>query len=205
MNFEDIQKIWNEQPVPAAQDPSADIAMLDRVRDAAAHFERTYRRKDYLDVVSTLLACVIMAWIAQVRVSPLNIAAALAFLPIPACLLLFRWKNRRAHKQPGDDLKQAINNALVQLRKRRDWMRVYVWVCVGSFLVAILLSRIHHHFRAASPEQTSQSIIQAAFALAVAALVFLGNRTHIRTKIDPQIAELEEQQRTLLSAEEPAA
>ncbi len=205
MNFDDVQKIWSEQLTPPVQNPAADSALLNRVRDEAARFERTYRRKDYLEVFITLLACAVMTWIARVRESPLSIVSALAFLPIPVGLLLFRLKNRRALQQSGDDMKHAIKNALDQLRKRRDWMRVYIWICVGSFLVASLFSRIHHHVHTPSPEQTSQSIIQTAFSLAVATLMLLGSRTHIRTKIDPQIADLEAKQRTFLCSETPAS
>lgn len=205
MNFEDAQKIWSQQSVPSAQNSAADAALLARIREDAARFERNYRRKDWLDIVIVLLACVTMAWIAQIHASPFRVLSALALLPIPACLLVFRWKDRRAHTPLGDNLTLAIANALVRLRHRRDLMRLYIWICIGSLLCAKVLSQIHRQIHTPSPEQPQQWILQTAFFLAVATLMFLGSRLQISTKIDPQIADLEAQQRALLSAEKPDA
>ena len=203
MNFEDAKKIWNEQPAPPASNATSEAARLARVRENVAGFERTYRRKDYSDVIIVLFTSATMTWIACVDASPLRILSALAFLPIPACLLVSRWKNRHTHTQPGDDLKHAVASALARLRHRRDLQRIYIWICIGSLLCARSLSWLHYRTQPSASEQ--QPMTEAAFILAVAAIVFLGNRTHIKTKLDPQIADLEEQQRTFLSNEKPAS
>ncbi len=205
MNFDELQKVWSQQPVPPAQNPTAEAALLARIRDDAARFERNYWRKDFLDIVIVLVACFTMACISRMHASPLRVLSALVFLPIPVCLLVSRWKNRRICPQQGDDLKQAIANALLRLRHRRDLMRIYIWVCIGSLVCANVLSQIHSHVHAPSADQTQHSLAQAAFVLAVSALMLLGNRNHIKIKIDPQITDLEEQQRLLLPPEESAS
>jgi hypothetical protein len=203
MNFDELQKIWSQQPVPRAQDPAAETALLQRVRDDAARFERKSLHSDSLVFFIYVLVGVVCSWIAYVDSSPLGVLSAVAFLPVAIYVILFRIKNRLPPARADAPLTQVIERALTRLRQRRRFAAVCIWVCWGSVCLSRLFSRIHSHLSHPSAEQTHDSVLTVALVLLLGALMFLMTRRYIKTEIDPQIAELETQQRILSGETEP--
>ncbi len=205
MNFDDIQKTWNEQPVPPPGDPSAEAALLVRICKDTARFEHRSRHTDFMIIFVYGLASLAYIGIAYMDGRPVRALSAVLLLPVALYVILFRIKNRLPAVGPDASLKDALAHALASLRRRRLFLPNFFWAWWLLLCVSRIIAGIDAHMHDPSSDQTMHSLQEASVFLFLGLAGFFGNRTHIKTKIDPQIAELEEQQRTLLSTEEPAA
>lgn len=204
MNFEDMQKVWQEE---LTQQPNENVkAILAAVREKARAFDRSIFWRDAREAVAAIIVAAAFGWtgLAAGRegASPwLCWIAAVIPLGVAGWLLVDRRRMRRVRPKGGATVLEEIDGALAEVRHQAWLLRNVLWWYILPLAAASLLFLFFVVLQTPLPAG-ARVIVAAVMLLIIAATnawVWRINRHAVRKHLEPQIEELEKQRETFVA------
>jgi hypothetical protein len=205
MNFEDWQKVWQDEPAPLPEDVKA---ILTDVRRKARAFDRSIVWRDLREVVAAVIVAVAFGWTGLAAdkegVSPwLCWIAAIIPLGVAGFLLVDRQRMRRSRPTGERTVLAAIDQALIEVRHQARLLRSVVWWYILPLGVATLLFLAFVLGQAPLPiaARATAGAVMAFVIVAINIRVWWLNHLAVRRHLEPRIRELESQRLGLVALE----
>lgn len=208
MNYDELQRVWAEQPTPPPPAGSAAETVWQTVRDKSRAFSRTILWRDLREVAACGLVMFIFGGIAAEATAegapawPAQLAVALTF-GVAAFLLIDRWLARRRFVPRGEAV-------LVEIERAADAVRHQVWLLrnvhwwyllpLGGSAMCVALQYLLY----GAPEmplvvRAIPAVVMLGVTVAVNVWIWRLNQRAVKRELEPQLADLEDQRRAWIA------
>ncbi|MEM0968963.1 MAG: hypothetical protein AAGJ31_06415 [Verrucomicrobiota bacterium] len=198
MSFERMKEVWQQQATPGEVTIGGN-ALLNLVRRNHRNMESLLLRRDFIEVTVALLLVPIWIWMG----TSLDLLWTW-YLVIPGVLwvagflIVDRLKQRGNRPQPGDPLRDSIEQSLAQIRHQINLLRNVFWWYLFPIALPLIIYTAHDGWLDRDGWGTANGLI--FYGLVVWGVYEL-NQWTVRKKLEPEREELQDLLASLPSPE----